>query len=101
MSHQPHHHHRAGTAKGGFWLAAAAAALVLSAGPGRAAGLWGARVEEFLLRWAAYQGVFAGCFGVGVILADMRKTVVRWALPAVAIGLLAALLSGSVPGVGR
>lgn len=90
MSHPPKH--LVDTAKGGFWLAVLSSLLVLIAGPGHAAGWWNTRVGFFLLRWGAYQGMFAGCYGVGVLLADRRKTLVRWALPSIPLGLLAAAI---------
>lgn len=87
MSHPPKH--LVGIAQGGFWLAALSALLVLAAGPGHAAGWWSFRTGFFLLRWGAYQGAFAGCYGLGVLLADRRKALLRWALPSIPLGIMA------------
>lgn len=99
---QPHHDHHEGDhhskelARGGSWLAASALVLVLAASPGRAAGFWNPRLEGFLLHWGTYQGAFSGCFGLGVIFADLRKVVARWAMPGVLLGLLAGAIGSWV-----
>ncbi len=89
---QPHPDSLA-TAKGGFCLGLVSALLVLISGPGHNAGLWSFRTGFFLLRWGGYQGIFAGFFGLGVIAADRRRAVVKWALAAAVLGLLAGVLS--------
>jgi hypothetical protein len=97
QAHHDHHHanpHTKEIARGGFWLAALALVLVLAAAPGRVAGLWSLSAQGFLMHWGTYQGAFSGCFGVGVILADLRKPVVRWALPSVLLGLVAVAIGG-------
>jgi hypothetical protein len=64
--------------------------LVLCAGMGHDAGFWSFRVAWFLLQWGAYQGVFGGCFALGVLVDDRRQSTLRWALPGVVAGLAAA-----------
>ena len=92
----PGHQHSIEVAKGAFWLSAAAGAVALLAAPGQGAGFWGGRATLFFLRWAVLQAAFAGCFAVGTMIADGRKGVGRWAIPAALIGLVVVLLYGPI-----